>query len=393
MPPVRRRLRLRSREIVEQLHNDDDSDIEEALDDEMDDLIQVMQDSVVDQEETMEEIVEPVIERGRSRTRGRPRASRGRRGRRPRRGSLSAARSQSIPTAREIDELNGDSKTTETIVMELCEPYLQKWHTTYMDRFFTSPTIIDLLWINGMRAVGTVMGNRRGLPQEWRQQQLEKNEMTFCHRGNMTACKWKDKRDVLMLTTKHAATWSEVTSKVKGAGVVMRQKPDCILDYNRNKIGVDLNDQYVSYYALERKTMKWWKKMFFHLVARAMVNAYVIFNKSRTQRRRKRFSQFLMTCGEDLVESAALDAPVAPRGPHFVGKSSRLVGRHFAEKIPATGKKRVLSRVCKVCADTIKKQTGKRGRKETVFYCPDCSVPLCYHPCFKKFHTLKDYTI
>lgn len=110
-----------------------------------------------------------------------------------------------------------------------------------------------------------------------------------------------------MLTTKHAATWSEVTGKAKGVGVIKRQKPDCVIDYNHHKMSVDLNDQYVFYYSLNRKTMKCWKKKF-HLVARAIVNSLVIYNQSRTQRRKPRFSHFLMTCGESLVQSVAPDA-------------------------------------------------------------------------------------
>lgn len=285
----------------------------------------------------------------------------------------------------------GDAKSVDTIVRELCEPFFGKWHTIYMDRFFTSPVIADILWLNDTRLVGTVMANRRGLPQDWRHQSLDRDEMTFCHRGNLTACKWRDKRDVLMLTTKHAATWSEVESKVKGVGITKRIKPDCILDYNHNKIGVDLNDQYVSYYSLNRKTMKWWKKMFFNLVARAMVNSYVIYNKSRNQRRRPKFSQFLMNCGDKLVETASADEPGPSHGPHFVGKSTRLTGRHFLERIPSTDKKTNVARVCKVCADVRKKETGKRGRKETIYYCPDCNIPLCYYPCFKKYHTMTNY--
>ncbi|CAG5033836.1 unnamed protein product [Parnassius apollo] len=287
----------------------------------------------------------------------------------------------------------GDSKSVETIIAELSEPYFGKWHTIYMDRFFTSPTIADLLWLKETRTVGTVMANRRGLPQVWRQQPLEKAEMAFCHRGNLTACKWKDKRDVLMLTTKHGASWTEVDTKAKGVGETKKVKPDCILDYNHYKIGVDLNDQYVSYYSLNRKSMKWWKKMFFNLVARSLVNAYILYNKSREQRRRLRFSQFLMDSGEQLVETAS-DAEAGPsHGPHAVGTSTRLVGRHFIERIPSSEKKEKVARVCKVCADISKKETGKRGRKETIYYCPDCNVPLCYYPCFKMFHTQKNYVL
>ena len=44
-----------------------------------------------------------------------------------------------------------------------------------------------------------------------------------------------------------------------------------------------VDDQYASYYSFKMKTMKWWKEMFFHLVARAAVNAYVRYNKMRPQ--------------------------------------------------------------------------------------------------------------
>lgn len=88
------------------------------------------------------------------------------------------------------------------------------------------------------------MQNRRGLPQECRHQPLGMNEMALCHCGNLTARKWKDKRDVYFLTTKHAATRMEVTVKAKG-GPTKKKLDCCVLDYNIRKIGVDLNDQYV----------------------------------------------------------------------------------------------------------------------------------------------------
>lgn len=70
--------------------------------------------------------------------------------------------------------------------------------------------------------------------------------------------------------------------------VVRKIKPDCVLDYNRLKIGVDLNDQYVSYCLYKGKTMKWGKKMLLHLVARWCVYASIVSNKTRVQNRDSR---------------------------------------------------------------------------------------------------------
>jgi hypothetical protein len=46
-----------------------------------------------------------------------------------------------------------------------------------------------------------------------------------------------------------------------------------VLNYNKYKTGVDRSDQMLSYYSFSRKTIKWWKKLFFHLFDLAMVNS------------------------------------------------------------------------------------------------------------------------
>lgn len=50
--------------------------------------------------------------------------------------------------------------------------------------------------------------------------------------------------------------------KARG-GAIQKFKPVAIIDYNKNKTGVDHRDQLITYYPLKRKTLKWWKKMFF----------------------------------------------------------------------------------------------------------------------------------
>lgn len=68
-----------------------------------------------------------------------------------------------------------------------------------------------------------------------------------------------------------------------------------------------------------------------------------------------------------------------------------LPGRHFPDKIPPTEKKAQPTRVCKVCSEKCKAESGKAGRKETSWWCPDCAVPLCMPECFKIYHTKANY--
>ena len=79
--------------------------------------------------------------------------------------------------------------------------------------------------------------------------------------------KWKDKRDVLMLSTLHDHATDD-------AG-----KPLVVVDYNSGKSFVDISDQMASYCPFIRKTSKWYMRIFFHVICQmAVVNAWSIHN-------------------------------------------------------------------------------------------------------------------
>ncbi|XP_034185281.1 uncharacterized protein LOC117606608 isoform X7 [Osmia lignaria lignaria] len=65
----------------------------------------------------------------------------------------------------------------------------------------------------------------------------------------------------------------------------------------------------------------------------------------------------------------------------------RLLERHFPETIPPTEKKFNPVRQCVKCSRK-KCVNGKRIRKETRYYCPECNVGLCVTPCFRLYHTV-----
>lgn len=43
-------------------------------------------------------------------------------------------------------------------------------------------------------------------------------------------------------------------------------KPSPVLDYNKYMGGVDKGDQVIHYYSVARKSIKWYKKLFFHIL-------------------------------------------------------------------------------------------------------------------------------
>jgi len=114
--------------------------------------------------------------------------------------------------------------------------------------------------------------------------------------------------------------------------------------------GVDLKDQLLQPYLLERKKMtKWYIKLFRRLLNTTVLNCIVICRVRKFQ------------------------------GHHSTDKNvPRLLEKHFTERIPPTGKKARPAR-CVVCYKN-------NRRKETVFWCPECEAALCVEECFKAFH-------
>jgi hypothetical protein len=101
------------------------------------------------------------------------------------------------------------------------------------------------------------------------------------------AIKWKDIRDVFFLTTAHEDVFVAAPSS---RGAHKKMKPSAVLDYNKYKTSVDRSDQMLSYYSFERKTIKWWKKLFFRLFDLVVVNARILHNKTSKKKRRWKFS-------------------------------------------------------------------------------------------------------
>ncbi|KAL8590560.1 hypothetical protein ACOMHN_010996 [Nucella lapillus] len=61
-------------------------------------------------------------------------------------------------------------------------------------------------------------------------------------------------------------------------------KPEAVQDYIDHMAGVDMSDQLMSYTPFHRKTMKWWKKMFFHLFILSIIQSSILHEIYHTGR-------------------------------------------------------------------------------------------------------------
>jgi hypothetical protein len=206
---------------------------------------------------------------------------------------------------------------------------------------------------------------------------LKKGEHFGQHSGDVAVLAWRDKKRVTMISTYHKDDMRVVVNKANKH----ETKPVVVCDYNKNMLGVDLKDQMLQPYLLERKkSTKWYKKLFKRLLNVAIHNAMVIY-RSLPNNKNMDTLKFRLSQAKGLVEKYGSRVPRPVYGrPSVEPPPKRLTERHFLERIPATGKKAKPQKRCVVCA-----KHGKR--KESIYWCSECEAGLCLDGCFKKYHT------
>lgn len=104
---------------------------------------------------------------------------------------------------------------------------------------------------------------------------MKKGEIVGKEKDGIVIFKWRDKRDVLMLTTKHDETFVEVPGRIN------KWKPKAIVDYNKANTFIDVSDQMSSYSTSVRRSLKWYRKIAVEMITgTCVVNACYLFNKN-----------------------------------------------------------------------------------------------------------------
>lgn len=258
------------------------------------------------------------------------------------------------------------------MVVALVENLQERGHHIYTDNFYSSPALFGELREKGFGACGTVRVNRRGVPPEMKN--LAKGGVcSVAIDDSMVALKWADKRQVSMLSTVHddsmvTKTWR--TRHVQGGREEIR-KPSMIEEYNKYMGGVDKSDQLLSYYGFPHRTVKWWRRAFFHLLDLAIVNGYIMYTEIPHTGQQLTHEQFRIQLAKELLTSVAVN--IMEDVEHATGPAprplpplARLTERHFPGRLPCQTN-------CVVCSK--KKQ---------------CNLPMCVVPCFELYHSKVD---
>ena len=106
-----------------------------------------------------------------------------------------------------------DTPKTAAKVLELLEPLFGRGNTLWLD-FFNNPELVRKLKIkHSTDCVGTLKLNRMDVPKVVKDKKLERGEIIARHSSPATVLKWRDERNLTMVSTYHSADTQRVSNK------------------------------------------------------------------------------------------------------------------------------------------------------------------------------------
>ncbi|XP_029900733.1 piggyBac transposable element-derived protein 4-like [Myripristis murdjan] len=279
-------------------------------------------------------------------------------------------------------------------------------HNITCDNFFTSYELGQELLRRKLTMVGTVRKTKPDLPAEM----LEMNDrdplsskFVFTDTTTLVSYCPRKGRNVMLMSTRHkdAAVSSEKD-----------KKPIIILDYNKNKGGVDTLDKLTGTYTCQRMTRRWSMVVFYNILDVSAYNALVLWthihqewNANKKNKRRL----FLEELGGSLVKAHIERREYTPRDPGAAAlvrqiqnpqsppstptrrglvpasptaspssKSTTAAAATTSKKLPEPKRKR-----CQVCPSSTDRKSSKVCFKckrylchehiRSIHYCDDCT--------------------
>lgn len=269
------------------------------------------------------------------------------------------------------------------VVLSLTQGLQNTNCTVFFDNFFNSVSLITKLFDNGIYGVGTARMDRKGMPKELKAGQMKRGDNRFLFSDKVACCVWFDRRPVTMLFSNITGMQSTSTVQRRQEGSASKitvSCPDVIKMYNQGMGGVDLVDQRAAACHLDRKSIRFYLRIFFDLMDVACANAFIAYNMKHPN------DLTLLDFKTDISSNLIGRYTSRSRAPpEQKAGSKRKLQYHFeADNLPSHLPEFQHSRKrCEYCY--------KEGfDRKTYVRCTECAVFLCLvreRNCFLKHHS------
>ncbi|XP_035227169.1 piggyBac transposable element-derived protein 4-like [Stegodyphus dumicola] len=200
----------------------------------------------------------------------------------------------------------------------------------------------------------------------------------FLAKEGVAAIKWMDNKAVTLLTTAHnSAIITSVNRTKKDGSKTEVPCPKAVAVYNDIMGGVDCFDQRKERYQIGRRSVEWWRRIFYFLTDLGIVNSFILWQVNKRNRSLDQLT-FRIALARQLTDGYSSKKRGRPAS--FQAKRCAVpddirianVGNHMPEM--ASNYRR-----CRKCST-------KTQEKRTRYMCAVCDVPLCIATCFSSFH-------
>lgn len=181
------------------------------------------------------------------------------------------------------DSFSNTTKMVHHLVRRLQLHHRKKAWNVYMDNYFTTVPLLAELRRMGVGGCVTAKANLKGYPEEFKvvtkQSKLDYQFRSGIVKDGVGCLLWMDSAPVMMMSTIHSLKEQEVKSRwhpgKKSTNAVAANEfyqdkqqmdllvPIIVLAYNMYKVGVDVADQYRTYYDTQLTSRRNWYPLFY----------------------------------------------------------------------------------------------------------------------------------
>ncbi|XP_015431440.1 PREDICTED: piggyBac transposable element-derived protein 4-like [Dufourea novaeangliae] len=254
------------------------------------------------------------------------------------------------------------------VVLRLLKDFLQKGHSVYMDNFYNSFELTKKLLDAKTYCTGTLRKLRKGNNLNVVTGKLAKGEIISRHKNNIMMGKFREKREVLFISSEFNADFIELENKRQE-----RYKTLLALQkYNEFMIGIDRKNQMLSQYTCVRRTFKWHVKLWINIVETLLLNSFFLYTKYSPSTKKINFLDFRLNI---------INVLLFKNNKENVPPLTLLQHEHLPEMLSRDEKNRIRRKRCRQCF-------ANGSRKNTNYFCSGCedNPGLCLGECFKEYH-------
>lgn len=264
------------------------------------------------------------------------------------------------------------------VVMDLVTPFSDMNHVLYMDNFFTSGPLVDALAKNMIYVAGTIQQRAAGFPDSLKGVKLDRGTYAAAMVGDTCYYVFHDRSVVSFVSNVFPEHMKAKVARTQVDGIFKYQSvPPVLPAYNKYMGAVDRLSQVRKTYGFDRKSKRFWVRLFFHFFDYAVNNAYLLY---------KHNSKHYHIVPEALLDFRLKLVRLMLRETKCRKRKRPVPSSDVAQSVGVCNLRRVaeigLTRGrCLHCV-----RMKNMPLHHTTFGCSECRIRLCKTPCFAEFH-------